>query len=180
MATSLASIKAGATQVECTLNGIGERAGNAALEEIVMALKTRRDFFDCYHPHRYNARSTVPAPGWLGSSGRISPTTRPSSERTPSCTKPAFTSMACWPNGQTYEIMTPESIGIVKNNIVLGKHSGRHAFEDRLVSLGYQLPEEAIAKLFEKFKVLCDRKKDVYGLRPGGVGGEHLPYSRAL
>ena len=176
VATSLASIKAGATQVECTLNGIGERAGNAALEEIVMALKTRRDFFDC--TTRIDTTQLYRSCTRLARIiGQDIPNNKAIVGANAFLHESGIHQHGVLAKRETYEIMTPESIGIVKNNIVLGKHSGRHAFEDRLVSLGYQLPEEAIAKLFEKFKVLCDRKKDVsdYDLEALVESTSHTP-----
>ena len=176
VATSLASIKAGATQVECTLNGIGERAGNAALEEIVMALKTRRDFFDC--TTRIDTTQIYRSCTRLARIiGQDIPNNKAIVGANAFLHESGIHQHGVLAKRETYEIMTPESIGIVKNNIVLGKHSGRHAFEDRLVSLGYQLPEEAIAKLFEKFKVLCDRKKDVsdYDLEALVESTSHTP-----
>ncbi len=160
VANSLAAVGAGATQVECTINGLGERAGNAALEEIVMALNTRRDYFKASSridtTQIYRASKLVysiigvPAPLNKAIVG-VSAFAHESgihqhgvlSERT------------------TYEIMSPESIGLSKNKLVLGKHSGRHAFTDRLESLGYSLSEQEINKHFEEFKKLCDKKKNV-------------------
>ncbi|MFA4843853.1 MAG: 2-isopropylmalate synthase [Candidatus Margulisiibacteriota bacterium] len=159
-ANSLAAIKAGATQVECTLNGLGERAGNAALEEVVMALKTRQDYFD--------AEVAI-------NTKEIYKTSRMVSNLTGILVQPnkavvganAFAHEAgihqagvlIDPN--TYEIMRPEDIGLTENKLVLGKHSGRHAFADRLKDMGYALSEANLEKAFNKFKEMADRKKDI-------------------
>ncbi len=160
VANSLAAVRAGATQVECTVNGIGERAGNAALEEIVMSIATRQDFFG----HVTNIKTR-----------QIYNTSRLISTITGVMVQPnkaivganAFAHEAgihqhgLLANKKTYEIMTPESIGLAKNVIVLGKHSGKHAFADRLKELGYVLDDAHLADCFERFKELADRKKDV-------------------
>ena len=160
VANSLAAISGGAGQIECTINGIGERAGNASLEEIVMALRTRKDI--------------------LGTETRVDTTqiytaSRMVSQVTGVKVQPnkaivgdnAFAHEAgihqhgVLANRATYEIMTPESIGIPRNRMVLGKHSGKHAFEDRLKDLGFTVDAEAIEKIFAEFKVLADKKKVV-------------------
>ena len=158
VANSLAAVVAGAGQVECTVNGIGERAGNAALEELVMAIHTRPDLY----------------PMGLGiDATRISPVSRlvysilgvnaPINKAIVG--QNAFAHEAgihqhgVMANRATYEIMTPESIGLVQNKMVLGKHSGRHAVEERLSALGYTLEKKELDELFSRFKELCDRKK---------------------
>ncbi|HBI63863.1 MAG TPA: 2-isopropylmalate synthase [Clostridiales bacterium] len=158
VANSLAGIQAGIGQVECTVNGIGERAGNASLEEIVMALKTRRDFFD--------AETRIDTTQIYRSSRMIQTITGvPVAPTKPIIGANAFAHESgihqhgVLNHKNTYEIMTPESVGIPQNAIVLGKHSGRHAFEARLHDLGYTLSKEKIDKAFEKFKVLADKKK---------------------
>jgi 2-isopropylmalate synthase len=160
VANSLAAVQAGARQVECTINGIGERAGNAALEEVVMALRTRPDFFvaaaEVDTTRIYNAsRSVITATG-----SRVQPNKAIVGEN-------AFAHEAgihqhgVMAHAGTYEIMTPESVGIPRNRMVLGKHSGRHAFESRLTELGFHLEAARIQELFAEFKVLADRKKTV-------------------
>lgn len=157
---SLAAIQAGARQVECTVNGIGERAGNAALEEIVMALYARQDL--------YGKGTAIRTEEIYRTSKLVS----------------KLTGMKVQPNkaivGQnafahesgihqdgvlkerlTYEIMNPELIGRSLNTIVLGKHSGRHAFRKTLASQGYELNEEEINRIFQRFKVMVDRKKEI-------------------
>jgi len=161
VANSLAAVKEGARQVECTINGLGERAGNASLEEIVMAIRTRREAFD----------------GTVGIvTEQIYPTSRLVSKITGITPQPnkAIVGANAFAHESgihqdgvlkanlTYEIMTPESVGIPKNSIVLGKHSGRHAFKDRITQLGYVLSDEELNLAFRRFKALCDLKKDVY------------------
>ncbi len=160
VANSLSAVLAGAEQVECTVNGIGERAGNAALEELVMAIHTRPDLY----------------PAGCGiDTTRISPVSRlvysilgvnaPINKAVVG--QNAFAHEAgihqhgVMANRSTYEIMTPESIGLMQNRMVLGKHSGRHAVEERLSALGYTLEKDALDQLFTRFKELCDRKKTI-------------------
>lgn len=158
VANSLAGIQAGIGQVECTINGIGERAGNASLEEVVMALRTRKDFFD--------ADTRIDTTKIYSSSRMIQTITGvPVAPTKPIVGANAFAHESgihqhgVLNNKSTYEIMTPESVGIPQNAIVLGKHSGRHAFEARLKDLGYTLSKEKIDKAFIKFKDLADKKK---------------------
>ncbi|MCG6551320.1 MAG: 2-isopropylmalate synthase [Candidatus Magnetominusculus sp. LBB02] len=162
VANSTAAILKGAGQVECTINGIGERAGNTALEEVVMSLKTRLKYFDA--DTRINTREIYKASKLVS----------------------RITGIAVQPNKaiigdnafahesgihqdgilkerSTYEILNPEEIGISKSKLILGKHSGRHAFKDRLSTLGYQsLNEDEINKAFERFKALSDQKKHIF------------------
>jgi 2-isopropylmalate synthase len=161
VANSLAAISAGARQVECCINGIGERAGNAALEEIVMALKVRPNLFPV---------------GTRIVTEHLYPTSRLVSEITGLNVQPnkaivgrnAFAHEAgihqhgVLQDRRTYEIMEPAQIGLPKNDIVLGKHSGRAALRDRLRSLGYELDDAQLSRAFESFKRLCDRKKTIY------------------
>jgi len=160
-ANSVMAIQHGARQVECTINGIGERAGNTAMEEVVMALKTRADLF----PYETGIDTRL-----------IYPTSRLVSQITGMRVQPnkaivganAFAHEAgihqdgVLKEKLTYEIMTPESVGIPKSSLVMGKHSGRHAFRDRLKSLGFDLNTDQIQKAFELFKALADKKKTVY------------------
>jgi 2-isopropylmalate synthase len=162
VANSLAAIRAGATQVECTMNGIGERAGNAALEEIVMMLNVRKDIFNNV-THGINTKEIYRTSRLLTSITGIE--CQPNKARVG---KTAFSHESgihqdgVLKNPFTYEIMTPESVGFPGNKIVLGKHSGRHAFVTRLKSLGYEFDPEKIDKLFEEFKDLADKKKEVF------------------
>jgi 2-isopropylmalate synthase len=159
-ANSLAAILAGARQVECTINGIGERAGNAALEEIVMALKTRQDI--------YRVTTNI-------DTTQIYRTSRLVSNRTGLVVQPnkaivganAFAHESgihqdgVLKERTTYEIMDARSIGLVKSTLVLGKHSGRHAFKTRLEELGYHLSPEDLNRAFMRFKELADKKKEI-------------------
>lgn len=161
VANSLSAVLAGAGQVECTINGIGERAGNASMEEVVMALKTRGLYF--------NADTGIVTQEIYKTSRLVS----------------TITGMVVQPNKaivganafahesgihqdgllkdkRTYEIMTPESVGISEHKLVLGKHSGRHAFKNKLVEMGYSISEDEINKAFERFKKLADQKKEVF------------------
>jgi len=162
VANALAGISAGARQVECTINGIGERAGNAALEEIVMALKTRNDLM----PFSTNINTKkISACSKLVSSV----TGFPIQYNKAIVGKNAFAHESgihqdgMLKNSKTYEIMTPESVGVKKSSLVMGKHSGRHAFKEKLVSLGYpDFSEDRIDVAFKKFKDLADKKKHVF------------------
>lgn len=160
VANTLAAIENGASQVESTINGLGERAGNAAMEELVMALNTRKNYFNIDH----NIDTT-----------QIYRTSKLVSSLTGVMVQPnkavvganAFAHESgihqhgVLSEKTTYEIMTPESIGLSQNKMVLGKLSGRHAFEDRLKEMGYTLDRDAINKAFDKFKELADKKKVV-------------------
>lgn len=160
VANSLAAIKAGAGQIECTINGIGERAGNAALEEVVMNLNTRKDSYDA----KTNIRTKeIYKTSKLLSSitgVRVQPNKAIVGENA-FAHESGIHQHGMLANKQTYEIMTPESIGLSENKLVLGKHSGRHAFEDKITSMGYHLDEEVLQKAFEQFKVLADKKKNI-------------------
>ncbi len=160
VANSLAAVAAGATQVECTVNGLGERAGNAALEELVMALRTRQDFF--------GARSRVVTEQIYRTSRLVSTLTGVGVQPNKAIVganafahESGIHQDGVLKNRATYEIMTPESIGLSTNRLVLGKHSGRHAFRERLRELGYNLSDLEVQKAFERFIDLADRKKEV-------------------
>ncbi len=161
VANSLAAVHAGAGQVECTVNGIGERAGNASMEEVVMAIKTRRDFF--------NADCRVDTSRIYPTSRLVSSVTGLHVQRNKAIVgENAFAHEAgihqhgVMANRETYEIMRPEDIGVPPSRLVLGKHSGRHAFKQRIEALGYSLETEQIDNAFEKFKTLADKKKHVF------------------
>ncbi|MBI3677747.1 MAG: 2-isopropylmalate synthase [Proteobacteria bacterium] len=161
VANSLAGVIAGARQVECTINGIGERAGNAALEEIVMALKVRRDAM----PFTTNIDTTMLA----RASKLVSNVTGfPVQFNKAIVGKNAFAHESgihqdgMLKNVETYEIMRPEEVGVKETSLVLGKLSGRHAFRDKLESLGYDLSDEALQEAFKRFKDLADKKKHVF------------------
>jgi len=161
VANSLEAIRAGARQVECTINGIGERAGNASLEELVMALRTRKDFFrfdtgirteEIYRTSKLlqsiTGVSVQPNKAIVGANAFAH--------------EAGIHQHGVLQTPLTYEIMTPESVGVPKSRLVLGKHSGRHAFKNRLQELGVELSEDELNKAFGRFKDLCDRKKEVF------------------
>ena len=160
VANSLAGVLGGATQIECTINGLGERAGNASLEEVVMAMRTRPDIYPNMPridtKRLYNTSKLV-----YNIIGQTPALNKPIVGANAFAHESGIHQHGVLANRSTYEIMTPESVGITTNKIVLGKHSGKHAFDARLRELGYELTEEELADCFEKFKVLCDKKKTV-------------------
>lgn len=160
VANSLAAVENGATQVECAINGLGERAGNTALEEIVMALKTRGDIYNVYTNIKteniYRVSSIVshfsgvnvqPNKAIVGKNAFLH--------------ESGIHQHGVLENRETYEIMTPESVGFKTSNMILGKHSGRHAFEERVKELGCNLDDVKLNEAFKKFKDLADKKKEV-------------------
>jgi 2-isopropylmalate synthase len=161
VANSLAGLKGGARQIECTINGIGERAGNAALEEVVMALKVRGDRL----PFHSQIESTL-----LTRASKIvsAVSSFPVQYNKAIVGRNAFAHESgihqdgMLKNALTYEIMTPESVGVAKTSLVMGKHSGRHAFKEKLRELGYELGDNALEDAFKRFKDLADHKKIVY------------------
>jgi 2-isopropylmalate synthase len=160
-ANSLAAVLNGAGQIECTINGIGERAGNCALEEVVMALRTRRDIFD--------ADTNIRTEEIMRTSRLITKITGMSVQPNKAIVganafahESGIHQDGLLKEKTTYEIIRPESIGLHKTKIVLGKHSGRHAFRARLSELGYSLTDEEINSAFERFKRLADQKKEIY------------------
>lgn len=159
-ANSLAGILGGAQQVECTINGIGERAGNAALEEIVMAIKTRPDVFKC--KTHIDTRKIVPI------SKLVSQATGFNVQKNKAIVganafahESGIHQDGMLKNKNTYEIMSPESVGIEKTKIVLGKHSGRAALKNKMTEWGIKIDEMDLQVLFEKFKALCDHQKNI-------------------
>ena len=161
-ANSLAAIKAGARQVEGTINGIGERAGNAALEEIVMAIKTRQDVFAPLYTGIIS-KEIYPTSRLIASITGIEP--QPNKAivgKNAFAHESGIHQDGVLKHKETYEIISAESIGLEKNSLVLGKHSGRHAFKDKLATLGFDLDSEALNKAFEKFKELADKKKEIF------------------
>jgi 2-isopropylmalate synthase len=161
VANSLAGVKAGCRQIECTINGLGERAGNAALEEIVMALRTRQDVM----PYE----TGINTPMLMRASKLVSSVTAfPVQYNKAIVGKNAFAHEAgihqdgMLKNAQTYEIMLPEDVGVKSTSLVMGKHSGRHAFREKLSELGFELGENALEDAFKRFKDIADRKKHVF------------------
>jgi len=161
VANSLAGVAGGARQIECTINGLGERAGNAALEEIVMAIRTRVDVL----PYDTGIETTM-----LNRASKLvsAVTSFPVQYNKAIVGRNAFAHESgihqhgMLKNRDTYEIMTPESVGVSKTSLVMGKHSGRAAFREKLKEMGYELGENALNDAFKRFKDLADRKKIVY------------------
>jgi 2-isopropylmalate synthase len=161
VANSLAALEGGARQIECTINGIGERAGNAALEEIVMAIKTRGDVL----PYETGIEATMlTRASKLASAATSFPVqyNKAIVGRNAFAHESGIHQDGMLKNAQTYEIMTPESVGVSKTSLVMGKHSGRAAFRNKLEELGYSLSDNQFQDAFERFKDLADRKKHVY------------------
>jgi 2-isopropylmalate synthase len=162
VANSLAAVRAGARQIECTVNGIGERAGNTSMEEVVMAVKTRPDVFAGLDT---KIRTTEIYPASRLLSSIIGVSVQPNKAIVG---ENAFAHEAgihqdgVLKNTTTYEIMRPETIGLASNRLVLGKHSGRHAFVTRLKELGIDLGDVDMNAAFDRFKALSDRKKEIY------------------
>jgi 2-isopropylmalate synthase len=160
VANSLAAVENGATQIECAVNGLGERAGNAALEELVMALETRKDFYDVKlnidTKHIYRTSKLVST-----ISGIYVQPNKAIVGANAFAHESGIHQHGMLSEKSTYEIMTPESIGLASNRLILGKHSGRHAFSQRLTELGYELSDEKINKTFKRFKDLADKKKEI-------------------
>jgi 2-isopropylmalate synthase len=162
VANTLAAVAGGARQIECTINGIGERAGNAALEEIVMAIRTRPDAAPC--------RSRIVTERIMATSKLLATITgfdvQPNKAivgRNAFAHESGIHQDGVLKNAATYEIMTPESVGLTKNSLVMGKHSGRAAFRDKLRALGYgELGDNQLNDAFTRFKILADKKKVVY------------------
>jgi 2-isopropylmalate synthase len=161
VANSLAAVLNGAGQIECTINGIGERAGNCSLEEVVMALRTRRDIF--------NADTNINTEEIMRSSRLVTKITGVSVQPNKAIVganafahESGIHQDGLLKEKSTYEIIRPETIGLHKTKLVLGKHSGRHAFRTRLSELGYELSDEELNNAFERFKKLADQKKDIF------------------
>lgn len=161
VANSLAGVRNGARQIECTINGIGERAGNAALEEVIMAMKTRPDLF--------SAKTNIDTKQLLPTSKMLINITGQQVQSNKAIVgKNAFAHEAgihqhgMLANSLTYEIMKPEDVGYSSSELVLGKHSGRNALSSRLKELGINLAPEQLNQVFPKFKALADKKKNVY------------------
>ncbi len=161
VANSLAAVKAGARQIECTINGIGERAGNAAMEELVMAMRVRKDYFGV--DTSIDSREIMRASRLVSRlTGFVVAPNKAIVGKNAFRHESGIHQDGVLKFRQTYEIMSPEDIGLDKNELVLGKHSGRHALVDRLKRLGFNLSEEEVSKVFEEFKRLADKKKEVF------------------
>jgi 2-isopropylmalate synthase len=161
VANSLAAVAAGARQIECTINGIGERAGNCSLEEVVMALKTRSDFFGL--ETGVDTTRLYPTSRLVSSiTGMHPPRNKAIVGENAFAHEAGIHQHGMLQHASTYEIMRPEDVGLSKSNLVLGKHSGRHAFRDRVRDLGFELDEFETNRAFQEFKKLADKKKDLY------------------
>jgi 2-isopropylmalate synthase len=161
VANSLAGVEGGAGQVECTINGIGERAGNCSLEEVVMAIKTRSDFYNA--DTRINTTRLVPTSRLLTSiTGMHVQRNKAIVGRNAFAHEAGIHQDGMLKERSTYEIMRPEDVGLQATDLVLGKHSGRAALADRAKALGYQLSGEQLQLVFDEFKKLADKKKEVY------------------
>ncbi len=161
VANSLAAAKAGARQIECTINGIGERAGNCSLEEIVMALKTRAEYFDL--DTGIDSTRLYPTSRLVSSiTGMQVPRNKAIVGENAFAHEAGIHQHGMLQDSSTYEIMRPEDVGLARSTLVLGKHSGRHAFRDRVKELGFDLDDFETNRVFQEFKKLADKKKDVY------------------
>lgn len=161
VANSLAGVLGGARQIECTVNGLGERAGNTSLEEVVMAMHTRHDVFKGITTRLDTTQIYRTSKAVYTVIGQNAPLNKPIVGKNAFLHESGIHQHGVLANKQTYEILTPEAVGIKTNNIVLGKHSGKHAFESHLKDMGYTLTPEELVACFEEFKVLCDKKKTI-------------------
>ncbi|MBS0395081.1 MAG: 2-isopropylmalate synthase [Proteobacteria bacterium] len=177
VANSLSAALAGARQIECTINGIGERAGNCSLEEVVMALKTRESLYGLntgIHTTRLYPTSRLVST----ITGMMVPRNKAIVGENAFAHESGIHQHGMLKHHSTYEIMRPQDVGLSRTHLVLGKHSGRHAFRDRVRELGYELGEAELNRAFEEFKALADKKKELFDgdiealvLRAGGDGG---------
>jgi 2-isopropylmalate synthase len=161
VANSLSAVENGAGQIECTINGIGERAGNCSLEEVVMALRTRNDYYHC--TTGINTKRLVPTSRLIQSiTGMQVQRNKAIVGRNAFAHEAGIHQDGMLKERTTYEIMRPEDVGLAKTDLVLGKHSGRAALADRAKALGYELSTEQLQTVFEQFKELADKKKELY------------------
>ena len=161
VANSIAAVQGGARQIECTINGIGERAGNAALEEIVMAFRTRHDMLP-YDTGVITENITKTSRLVSSVTGLAVQNNKAIVGANAFAHESGIHQDGMLKNAETYEIMTPESVGLKESSLVMGKHSGRHAFREKLKDLGYELGDNEFMSAFQAFKDLADRKKTVY------------------
>ena len=152
---------AGARQIECTINGIGERAGNCSLEEVVMALKTRETFFNV--KNRVQTTKLYPTSRLVSSiTGQPIPRNKAVVGENAFAHESGIHQHGMLKHHSTYEIMRPQDVGLTRSHLVLGKHSGRHAFRERVQELGFELDELEFNRVFEEFKALADKKKELF------------------
>lgn len=180
VANSLSAMQNGARQIECTINGIGERAGNAALEELVMAMRTRKDYYENYS-------TNIDISKIYPTSRMVSTKTGLNVQRNKALVgQNAFAHESgihqdgMLKNRNTYEIMDPKAIGVPESKLVLGKHSGRAALRDRLAELGHQVDDENLVRVYDAFKTLADKKKEVYDEDLEAILDRTLDKQRAL
>ncbi len=161
VANSLTAVVAGARQIECTINGIGERAGNCSLEEVVMALKTRATFFNV--TNRVQTTKLYPTSRLVSNiTGQPIPRNKAVVGENAFAHEAGIHQHGMLKHYSTYEIMRPEDVGLTRSHLVLGKHSGRHAFRERVQELGFELDELEFNRVFEEFKALADKKKELF------------------
>ena len=161
VANSLAAVENGAGQIECTINGIGERAGNCSLEEVVMAMRTRSDYYDT--TTRINTPRLVPTSRLLSNiTGMQVQRNKAIVGRNAFAHEAGIHQDGMLKERTTYEIMRPEDVGFTATDLVLGKHSGRAALADRATAMGYHLTGEQLQEVFDEFKKLADKKKEIY------------------
>ncbi len=173
VANSLSAIASGARQVECTVNGIGERAGNASMEEIVMALKVRDEYWGYFTD--INIKEIYPASRMISNyTGMIVQPNKALVGENAFAHESGIHQDGVLKNRQTYEIINPESIGIRSNKIILGRHSGRHGLKARLSILGYELTEESLSSIYSQFLELADKKKEIFDDDLRALMGENL------
>ena len=160
VANSLAAVESGAGQIECTINGIGERAGNCALEEVVMAMRTRKDYYQC--DTRVNSQKLVPTSHLLTEmTGMVVQRNKAIVGRNAFAHEAGIHQDGMLKEPSTYEIMRPEDVGFEKTDLVLGKHSGKAALSDRAKQLGFSLTSDQLLRAFEQFKKLADEQKEL-------------------
>ncbi len=161
VANTMAAIAGGARQVECTINGLGERAGNAAMEEVVMALRTRQDQMPFVT--NIETKEIMKASRLVSSiTGFVVQNNKAIVGANAFAHESGIHQDGMLKHSNTYEIMTPESVGLNKSTLVMGKHSGRHAFKEKLGDLGYELGDNALQDAFRRFKALADKKKQIF------------------
>jgi 2-isopropylmalate synthase, bacterial type len=178
VANSLSAILSGARQIECTINGLGERAGNASLEEIVMTIKTRRDIFKAVKTD-INTKEIFKTSRLVSKlTGMMVQSNKAIVGANAFAHESGIHQDGVLKERITYEIMKPEDVGVTETKMVLGKHSGRHAFKERLKSLGFTLKESQLEEVFKRFKALADKKKEIFDEDLEAIIGEGISKTR--
>jgi 2-isopropylmalate synthase len=161
VANSLAAVRGGARQIECTINGIGERAGNCSLEEVVMAMKVREGALGVHTG--IDTKRLFPTSRLLSSiTGMPIPRNKAVIGENAFAHESGIHQHGMLKHHSTYEIMRPHDVGMSRTNLVLGKHSGRHAFRERVKELGFELSDNELNRVFDEFKALADKKKELF------------------